>query len=72
MPTADPHLLPTLQTQRGCLWNTSATTQFIDEFPDWLGPLIIIMLITFWAFRQMQGGMSGKGGPLSFGRSRAR
>ncbi len=40
---------------------------FINWFP-------MLLLIAVWVFfmRQMQGGAGGKGGPLSFGRSRAR
>ncbi len=43
------------------------TRIFISWFP-------MILLIGVWIFfmRQMQGGAGGKGGPLSFGRSRAR
>jgi cell division protease FtsH len=73
MPTADPHLLPTLYKHNVDVFGTPVQRRslFMSFLIGW-GPLIIIMLITFWAFRQMQGGMSGKGGPLSFGRSRAR
>lgn len=40
---------------------------FISWFP-------MLLLIGVWVFfmRQMQGGMSGKGGPMSFGKSKAR
>ena len=32
-------------------------------------PIILLLAIFFFFMRQMQGGMSGKGGPMSFGRS---
>ena len=34
-------------------------------------PIILLLAIFFFFMRQMQGGMSGKGGPMSFGRSKA-
>ncbi len=48
--------------QHGMLWQL-----FLSWFP-------MILLIGIWLFimRQMQGGGGGKGGPLSFGRSKAR
>jgi len=38
---------------------------------SWL-PMILIFVIMYFVWRQMQGGGSGKGGPMSFGRSKAR
>ena len=35
-------------------------------------PIILLLAIFFFFMRQMQGGMSGKGGPMSFGRSKAK
>ena len=35
-------------------------------------PIILLLAIFFFFMRQMQGGMSGKGGPMSFGRSIAK
>lgn len=37
-----------------------------------LAPFILLILVWLYFMRQMQGGSSGKGGPMSFGRSRAR
>ena len=34
-------------------------------------PIILLLGIFFFFMRQMQGGMSGKGGPMSFGKSKA-
>ena len=35
-------------------------------------PILLLLAIFFFFMRQMQGGMSGKGGPMSFGRSKAK
>jgi len=35
-------------------------------------PIILLLGIFFFFMRQMQGGMSGKGGPMSFGKSKAK
>jgi cell division protease FtsH len=35
-------------------------------------PIILLLAIFFFFMRQMQGGISGKGGPMSFGRSKAK
>ena len=35
-------------------------------------PILIILLVFMFFMRQMQGGMSGKSGPMSFGRSKAK
>src|SRR6056300_1624083 len=35
-------------------------------------PIILLLGIFFFLMRQMQGGMSGKGGPMSFGKSKAK
>ena len=35
-------------------------------------PILIILLVFIFFMRQMQGGMSGKSGPMSFGRSKAK
>jgi cell division protease FtsH len=35
-------------------------------------PIILLLAIFFFFMRQMQGGMSGKGGPMSFGKSKAK
>jgi cell division protease FtsH len=35
-------------------------------------PIILLLGIFFFFMRQMQGGISGKGGPMSFGRSKAK
>lgn len=35
-------------------------------------PILLITAIFIFAMRQMQGGMGGKGGPMSFGKSKAR
>ena len=37
-----------------------------------IAPVLIIVLIFWFFMRQMQGGAGGKGGPMSFGRSKAR
>ena len=37
-----------------------------------LAPFVLLILVWLYFMRQMQGGGSGKGGPMSFGRSRAR
>jgi len=48
--------------QRGLLMQL-----FIASFP-----ILLIILIFSFFMRQMQGGMGGKGGPMSFGKSKAR
>ena len=35
-------------------------------------PIVLLLAIFFFFMRQMQGGISGKGGPMSFGRSKAK
>ena len=35
-------------------------------------PILLLLAIFFFFMRQMQGGMSGKGGPMSFGKSKAK
>ena len=35
-------------------------------------PILIILAIFFFFMRQMQGGMGGRGGPMSFGKSKAK
>jgi len=35
-------------------------------------PIILLLAIFFFFMRQMQGGISGKGGPMSFGKSKAK
>ena len=35
-------------------------------------PILLLLGIFFFFMRQMQGGMSGKGGPMSFGKSKAK
>lgn len=73
MPTIDQQLLPTLYRHGVDASGTPMERHglLVTFLISW-GPLLVIMFITFWLFRQMQGGMSGKGGPMSFGKSRAR
>ena len=35
-------------------------------------PIILLLAIFFFFMRQMQGSMSGRGGPMSFGKSKAK
>ena len=74
MPTLDQKLLPTLYRHGVDISGTPVQRRsLLMTFLISWGPLLVIMFITFWLFRQMQGGMGGgKGGPMSFGRSRAR
>lgn len=74
MPSAvDPDLISILYSNKVDIYGTPiARRSLLVSFLIGWAPFIIIMLISFWAFRQMQGGMGGKGGPMSFGRSRAR
>ncbi len=69
----DPHLVDDLLANNVVIKAQPAAEEsmlmqiFISWFP-------MILLIGVWVFfmRQMQGGMGGKGGPMSFGKSKAR
>ncbi|MBW2622601.1 MAG: ATP-dependent zinc metalloprotease FtsH [Deltaproteobacteria bacterium] len=69
----DPELIKNLRAK-----NIKITASPPDESPWYMTVLIswfpMLLLIGVWVFfmRQMQGGGGGKGGPLSFGKSRAR
>lgn len=45
---------------------------FLSNLLISIAPVLIILLIFWFFMRQMQGGAGGKGGPMSFGRSKAR
>ena len=49
--------------QRESIWTQLLVASF---------PILIILAIFFFFMRQMQGGMGGRGGPMSFGKSKAR
>lgn len=75
MPLMDPQLLPLLLSKNVMVVGKPAEGQglFLHLLVSWL-PFVIIIGLWFWVMRQAQGGggMGGKGGPFSFGRSRAR
>jgi cell division protease FtsH len=70
MPMDDQTLLPRLFTKKVDVIGKPAEQGLMTQL--FISMLPIILLVAFWLFfmRQMQGG--GKGGPMSFGRSRAR
>ena len=51
------------EPQRESIWTQLLVASF---------PILIILAIFFFFMRQMQGGMGGRGGPMSFGKSKAR
>ena len=74
MPLPDPSLLPIL-LKNGVVTSGKEPEQqslLLTIFVNWT-PFLLLIGLWFWAMRQLQGGGSGsKGGPMSFGRSRAR
>lgn len=71
IPMEDPNLLSKLVTKGIDVKGTPAEQQglLMRIFINWF-PMILLIGVWFFFMRQMQGG--GKGGPMSFGRSRAR
>ena len=51
------------EPQRESIWTQLLVASF---------PILIILAIFFFFMRQMQGGMGGRGGPMSFGKNKAR
>lgn len=51
------------EPQQPSLWKSLLVSAF---------PLLLMLGVFFFLMRQMQGGASGKGGPMSFGKSKAR
>ena len=51
------------EPQRESIWTQLLVASF---------PILIILAIFFFFMRQMQGGMGGRGGPMSFGKSKAK
>ena len=75
LPLIDPQLLPKL-LEKGVLINGKPAEGqgiLMHILINWI-PLFVILGLWLWVMRQAQGGggMGGKGGPFSFGRSRAR
>lgn len=74
MPLPDPSLLPVL-LKNGVVTSGKEPEQqslLLTIFVNWT-PFLLLIGLWFWAMRQLQGGGAGsKGGPMSFGRSRAR
>lgn len=73
MPMTDQYLLPDLLKN-----NVSVTGKAPEKpsllmhiFINWF-PILLIFGILFFLMRQMQGGVGGRGGAMSFGRSRAK
>lgn len=75
LPLLDPQLLPMLLDKGVIVTGRPAEGQglFVHMLINWL-PFFIIIGLWVWLMRQAQGGggMGGKGGPFSFGRSKAR
>ncbi|MEC7030851.1 MAG: ATP-dependent zinc metalloprotease FtsH [Pseudomonadota bacterium] len=75
LPLLDPQLLPLLLSKDVKVTGKPAEGQgiFVQLLINWL-PFFIIIGLWVWVMRQAQGGggMGGKGGPFSFGRSRAK
>ena len=75
LPLLDPQLLPMLLDKGVIVTGRPAEGQglFVHLLINWL-PFFIIIGLWVWLMRQAQGGggMGGKGGPFSFGRSKAR
>lgn len=75
LPLLDPQLLPLLLSKGVMVTGKPAEGQglFVHLLINWL-PFFIIIGLWVWVMRQAQGGggMGGKGGPFSFGRSRAK
>lgn len=73
MPLDDPYLISDL-VKNNVDVNGKAPEQqslLMHIFVNWF-PMLLFIAIWIFFMRQMQGGMGGKGGALSFGRSRAR
>jgi cell division protease FtsH len=73
IPMSDPSLLAELDKQQvNVVGQPPEPPGFLMTLLMNFGP--IILLVAFWIFmmRQMQGGGGGKGGPMSFGRSKAK
>ena len=73
LPMNDPTLLPALEKQGvNIVGQPPEQPGFFMSLLMNFGP--ILLLLAFWIFmmRQMQGGGGGKGGPMSFGRSKAK
>lgn len=51
------------QAEQQSIWSQLLVASF---------PILLIILVFFFFMRQMQGGAGGKGGPMSFGKSKAR
>lgn len=73
LPMSDPQLLSQL-VKSGVSVDAREPKQqslFLHMLISWL-PFIFLILLGFYFMRQMQGGAGGRGGPMSFGRSKAR
>ena len=74
MPMEDPSILTTMINKGVQVAGKQPEQQslLLYIFIHWT-PFLMLIALWFWAMRQLQGGgASGKGGPMSFGRSRAR
>src|SRR6202042_1860972 len=72
LPVQDPYLLGTLMKQGVVIRGVPPKQQsLLMHFLLSWGPFLLLIGVWIFFMRQMQGG-GGKGGPLSFGRSKAR
>lgn len=69
----DPHLVDDLLANGVMIKAQPATEEslLMQIFISWF-PMILLIGVWIFFMRQMQGGMGGKGGPMSFGKSKAR
>lgn len=72
-PVTDPDLMPELMKNKVVVEGAAPEQQSV-----WIqilvasAPVLIIVLLFMFVMRQMQGGGGGRGGPMTFGKSRAR
>lgn len=73
MPMVDQYLLPDLLKNNVSVVGKppEQPSLLMHIFINWF-PILLIFGILFFLMRQMQGGVGGRGGAMSFGRSRAR
>ncbi len=73
LPMEDQSLMPSL-IKKGInvQGKPAATPSLFVHLLISLAPMVLLILVWLYFMRQMQGGSSGRGGPMSFGRSRAR
>lgn len=71
IPGGDPNLINDLLNKGVQVKGKYEQQSWLSRFFMQLFPIILLVLVWVYILRQMQGG-GGKGGPMSFGRSRAR